>query len=240
VFTANVTSTVGKPTGTVTFYDGSTLLGAASLNNGTAAYTTSSLAAGTHSVTAAYSGDSNFATVTSAAITETVADFSVAPPTGGSASATVSAGGQATYQLTAAPPSGQVFGAPITFTVTGLPAGATAVFSPASIPAGAGSTNVTLSIQLANTAKLAPPQLFGGGAALGVILLPFLRRRQRAQLIRFVFLAGIGGAAFILTLAGCGGSSSNAPPTQSQSYVLTVTATSGSSSHKTTLNLTIQ
>jgi hypothetical protein len=43
-------------TGTVTFYDGSTALGTGGISNGVAALTTSSLAAGTHSITAGGSG----------------------------------------------------------------------------------------------------------------------------------------------------------------------------------------
>ncbi len=49
--------------GTVTFSDGSTLLGTTSLSGSapaTATYTTSILAAATHTITASYSGDSNF------------------------------------------------------------------------------------------------------------------------------------------------------------------------------------
>ncbi len=54
-FTATVSSS-GTPTGSVSFYDGTTLLGTVTLSQGTAAYTTSSLAAGNHSITATYSG----------------------------------------------------------------------------------------------------------------------------------------------------------------------------------------
>jgi hypothetical protein len=50
----------GKPTGTVTFYDGSTLLGTSTIVNGTATFTTSSLVAGTHNIIASYSGNGNF------------------------------------------------------------------------------------------------------------------------------------------------------------------------------------
>jgi hypothetical protein len=59
-------------TGTVQFLDGATVLGAATLNRGLASLTTSTLAAGTHSITAAYSGDANNSGSTSAAVAETV------------------------------------------------------------------------------------------------------------------------------------------------------------------------
>jgi hypothetical protein len=68
-FTAAVTVNspgAGTPTGLVTFYDGSTAVGIGTLGaNGTATFLTSGLAVGTHSLTAQYNGDSNFATSTS-------------------------------------------------------------------------------------------------------------------------------------------------------------------------------
>ena len=69
-FSAKVSPSLA--TGTITFYDGSTSLGAASLNNGTALLSTSALAAGTHSITAAYSGDPNDNASTSSALTQIV------------------------------------------------------------------------------------------------------------------------------------------------------------------------
>ena len=61
------------PTGTVTFYDGATALGSASLDNtGHAALTTSALTGGTHLLHAVYNGDSNFASSASASISVTL------------------------------------------------------------------------------------------------------------------------------------------------------------------------
>src|SRR6266852_6564386 len=72
-FTAAVTSPVtGTLTGTVTFQDGATALGMGTLSGGTATFTTSGLTAGTHSITAVYSGDANFAGGTSPALMQTV------------------------------------------------------------------------------------------------------------------------------------------------------------------------
>ncbi len=65
-FTATVSSSASVPTGTVSFIDGTVPLGSATLSNGTATFTTSALTVGTHSITAIYSGDTNFITVTSA------------------------------------------------------------------------------------------------------------------------------------------------------------------------------
>jgi hypothetical protein len=74
--TATVTASVAgaaTPTGTVTFRDGATVLGTAALDpSGRAAFTTAGLAAGTHSLTAAYGGDARSAASTSPALSQTV------------------------------------------------------------------------------------------------------------------------------------------------------------------------
>jgi len=72
---ATVTSSLGgKPTGTVTFKDGSTSLGTVNLSGGVASATVSSqpYPAGTYNVTAVYSGDATQATSTSPAVKVTL------------------------------------------------------------------------------------------------------------------------------------------------------------------------
>lgn len=60
-------------TGNVNFYSGSTKLGGnVALSNGVASYTTSTLAAGTDSITALFKGTSSFLTSTSSAVDESV------------------------------------------------------------------------------------------------------------------------------------------------------------------------
>jgi hypothetical protein len=54
-------------TGTVTFYDGTTSLGSGTLSSGTATLSTTFSTTGTHSLTAIYGGDLNYATSSSAA-----------------------------------------------------------------------------------------------------------------------------------------------------------------------------
>jgi RHS repeat-associated protein len=64
----------GAPTGTVSFLDGSTTLGTGTLNgSGQATFSTSALLAGSHSITAVYAGDGNFAGSGSTALSLTVA-----------------------------------------------------------------------------------------------------------------------------------------------------------------------
>ncbi|MGC8641029.1 MAG: beta strand repeat-containing protein [Isosphaeraceae bacterium] len=75
-FTATVAalSGSGTPTGIVTFMDGTTTLGTGTLSAGVATFTTSSLtvSGSPHSITAVYGGDTDFATSTSTALSQTV------------------------------------------------------------------------------------------------------------------------------------------------------------------------
>jgi hypothetical protein len=70
--TATVSASSGAPTGTVTFLDGSTTLGTGTLASGTATFQASALTPGTHSVTAAYGGDTNFNSSSSGALSQVV------------------------------------------------------------------------------------------------------------------------------------------------------------------------
>lgn len=74
-FTAHVTANApgsGTPNGTVSFYDGNTLLGTGALAGGVATFTAAILASGSHTITVVYGGDANLLTSTSAAFTQTV------------------------------------------------------------------------------------------------------------------------------------------------------------------------
>ena len=103
-FTATVSPSAA--TGTVQFFDGGNSLGTVPVSGGTALFVTGSLSVGSHSITAAYSGDSTYAASTSSALALTVNPIST------------------TTALTSSPnPStpGQV----VTFTATVSPAAST-------------------------------------------------------------------------------------------------------------------
>jgi hypothetical protein len=265
--TATVTSAAGTPTGTVTFLDGSTPLGTGTLADGVATLTTSSLTVGTHSISAAYSGDQNFVTATSGPLTQVVQDFSIKVNPSAPAVVTVLPGGTVVYTFTVTPPTGSTFPANIVLTASGLPAGATYSFSPASITAGEGSTTVTLTIVLpqtnAGTRQVAVrPSIQlatnsggksggkGGSVVrrlapftLALILLPFAGRLRRAgsRLRRTVslLLFMLAGMGAITGLSGCGsGTGFFAQPPEA--YTVTVTATSGALSHSFTFTLTVE
>jgi YVTN family beta-propeller protein len=74
-FTATVSTVApgaGTPTGMVTFFDGGNSIGTGTLGGSMATFQTSALTAGPHSITAQYSGDSNFVSSTSAGLSQMV------------------------------------------------------------------------------------------------------------------------------------------------------------------------
>lgn len=142
-FTASVTPSAA--TGTVTFFDGSTpISGDLPLVGGSASITTSALSAGTHSITAQYSGDATFNAATSPAFLQTV----------NAPKANVSISVQ--LKPTMLPPT---FGNSLTFTASVAPASATGTVtffdngSPisGSVPLSAGTASISTSALGAGT-----------------------------------------------------------------------------------------
>lgn len=79
IFSATVAPQAGgSATGNITIYDGTTSLGTVATSSNTGQLTASSLSTGTHSITAKYSGDANFASSTSTALSETVSPATTA------------------------------------------------------------------------------------------------------------------------------------------------------------------
>ena len=71
-FTAVLAGPGAPPSAAVTFLDGTTTLGTVTPSNGTAAYSTTALKGGSHSITAAFAGDTNYNAATSGVLTEAV------------------------------------------------------------------------------------------------------------------------------------------------------------------------
>lgn len=230
-------TTSGVPTGSITLLDGSTVLAVVPLPaTGGTAFTTSTLAMGTHTLTAAYAGDSNFLASTSAIATVVVgaaSDFSLAAT--GLTTQAVSPGNAATFAFSVAT-QGATLASPITLAVQGTPVGATASLNPTSLPPGGTVTSFTLTIQTPVTAMEKSPQPFRPDSSraslaglLAALLLPALgfggplRRLRSAR--RFVLLAV---ACFLLAslATGCGDRVNTAPEyTNAKSYTITVTGT---------------
>lgn len=235
--TASLPSYASSETGTMTFYSGSTVIGTAPVSGGSATLITTSLAAGSQSITAVYSGDADYGPGTSNPVSETVQDFTLAFA-GGNDSVTSQPGGTATFSFVVTPTNGALFPAGVTLSASNLPLGMTATFSPATIPVGSASTTVALTITLPGKATNERPRNPFGGAlpvALCLMLLPFARRmrKARARLARLVVLLVIG-AALAVGFTGCGST------TSSQKYSFSVTAASGALSHSLTPGLTVE
>ena len=240
-FTASISYTAIAPTGTVAFFDGTTQIGSGVVTAGVATSATSALTVGTHSITAVYSGDSNYTAATIGTLLEKIQDFTLTLLGGsGAGTANVPLGGQATYPLVITPVGGATLPAAVNMSVTGLPSGMTAVFTPSTVAANSAATNVTLVvISPGKSATQSTHRPFGGGSlpvALGLFLLPLAGMlRKTAYRWRSLAVLALAGAALAAGLAGC--QSSTYTP---QSFSLTVTAASGPLSHSTPLNLIVQ
>jgi hypothetical protein len=173
----------GSSLGTVSFFNGSTLLGMGTLNSsGVATFSATSLPVGSLSLTAVYSGNSGFAASTSVNFTETVnPGFTV---TALPASVTVAQGGAIAINVTV-PPLGGAFNQPVTLSASGLP-GATASFNPPTVTPGASGAPTAMTIQLANLAagvfgkeRSAPAHRFLlGSLFMAACCLTGIRRRR--------------------------------------------------------------
>jgi hypothetical protein len=160
--------------------------------------------------------------------------ISAAPP-----SQTIPSGGSTTYTITVGSVGG--FNSSVALTASGLPTGATGTFSPPQINPGDGPATSTFTVQTGavQTAQSRSSIWPIATPALALIfLLPFRRWRKvwRGKLLLLV--AGLVSLAGAASLMGCGGGF--ALPLQPQSYTITVTGTSGTDIHSTTVQLTVQ
>jgi sugar lactone lactonase YvrE len=246
---ATVASTTsGLPAGTVNFYDGATLLNSTPvpMSGGTAALTFSTLPPGTQTLTAVYSGNTNFLSGTSPGLTETVlsAGFTIAISP---ATQTILPLQSAHYTITLTPAT-STFTAPVSLAVSGLPAGVTASFAPSSIAAGAGTSTDILTVN-ANSQTLIENNnrnlnRVTAATALPLLIMPvaFTRRARKVtqRLSRTVRMIGIFFMlALMLTgLAGCGAGGFFSHGTQN--YTVTITAVSGPNTHTAIVTLIVQ
>ena len=256
-FTANVTAPSPNATGTVTFMEGTTVLGSAALSanggvvvtlttNANAAYATTSLVTGSHQIVAVYSGDSTFAPSTSAPAPNTVEDFTNTNT--GAASQPMFPGAATSYTFTLAPVSATTFLNDVTVAVDGLPPGSTYTFTPSTIKAGSGSTQVVLNVQTSSSLSARSAQPKNGPTPrtelpvalgmLGLVGLGALRKlRHKMPRTLLLLLLTLGSLLPIAALSGCAGGYFTLNPT---TYSLTVTGTEGPIQHTATASLTVQ
>ncbi len=212
--------TSGVPTGTVTFIDGTTTLGHSSIDgNGYASFFTSSLAIGTHTITAAYGGDSNFGGSTSVATSQVV---SLTPAFGISASAlapsSVAAGANSTSTITITAAGGLDPSTVKLSCSSILPASNTSPtcsFSSITVVSGIGTATLTVGTTgpSASLNERRTPLFYAfafllPSAGLGLVLLP---RRKNEKFVAMALVLLISGGCIIQS--ACGGGSKSAPPT---------------------------
>jgi len=254
-------------TGTVTLSSGSYSSGPIALSAGSASITipANSLAVGTDTLAADYSGDTNF---TSSTGNETVTVNYAGPPafalTATAVSVTPGAYTGNTSTITATPSNGFTGSVILTAVVTSAPTGSqdlpTWSFGTSPSQGSIGvygtspeTTTVTITTTAPSTAALTRPAFPGirwyqGGTALACLLLfgiPARRRRWRTLLGMLIFLAfAIGGVISCggggSSGGGGGGTTPTDPGTTPGTYVITVTGTSTTLSTTTTINVTVQ
>ena len=219
---ARVASTTsGIPTGTVQFFDAGTLIATAPLVNGSASAIELNPSSGNHTLSVAYSGDTNFHASTSANIIQAVnamPDFTVG--IAGSSQQTVIAGSSATFGLTVGS-QGPPFTGAVTLSANGLPAGATVSFSPPAVVPGSLSAPVTMTVTTRATTAFGSrnqPEL--ALAVIGAIFF-FTSRRIRTlpRLLAVLAVAGLFG------LSGCGARTASESVLPVQSFAIQVQAT---------------
>ena len=211
------------PTGTVTFNDGGTSIGTATVTpasatssagaSGTASLTHTFTTAGSHSLTAVYGGDTNYATSTSSAVSLAVGQTTTTKVL--SSATTISSGGNVTLTATVA---GAGTGASPTGTVQFMN-GSTALGTAQTCSAVSGATSPTCKATLMTTLSFfAPPSglnriptpqvpwILPLGFALVIFFLLSLKRvpARYRRVYACASLALLAGLVAGLAAAGCG------------------------------------
>jgi hypothetical protein len=220
---ASVSSTLGTPTGSVSFENGSQVADATqnpvTLDaNGNAVFNTENLPAGVYTLTAVYNSDQNFSSVTSSVIT-----FDVIPPsvliTANPSTMSITAGTPATVALTLTSlvtygaTNSQSGGVLIACDNTTVPQYSECTFDVQQVQVPAGSTgisNVTISTNIPVNVNASPsvrkshaPFAFAGMFGLGLLGLAFRRRASRYRHLLTSFCLAWMLGAVSLTNMGC-------------------------------------
>jgi sugar lactone lactonase YvrE len=251
------------PTGTVTFLNGSTSLGTRTVaaatdgsGNFVATLTATSVPGNGATLTAQYSGDTNYA-----ALTTTTA---FQPPTPSytisakPASLTVKQGASGSVTFTVTPQNGFTQAVSFQCDNSTLPKGVACSFSPASVtPNGTAAVTSTLTIATTGataTALYRPTHGFGwlpGGAVLALLLfgIPGAPRRFWSGVLMLVVLSIGCGITIGGGIIGCGGGGSgstgggshaaNATPPGAYSIQVTTSAGSATDTSPVTVSLTV-
>jgi len=245
----------GTPTGTVTFLDGTTVLGSGTLDAGVATYSTAALAAGSHPITARYSGSTIDAGSLSSALSQVVANAPVLVLNNPTPTVSVASGGSASVTLTVAN-AGAALAGPVTLSATGLPAGAACTLSSQSVDVSSGAVQVTalitttpsLTILGRNRGLQGLPPMKGLGAGAGALLIGGVfalpggrRRRRRMGLFLSALLVVLVGGLTACSSTSSGKGATAGTPTPAGTYTVAVTASAtGATPVTTSIQLTVQ
>ena len=249
-FTAQLTVTSAQaptaaPTGTVTFYDqslGVTLGTAAMGPNAQAVFTTTSIGAGTHIVTASYAGASYYLPSSSGNVSVQIDELMISRV--GNNNTNILPGTTVVYTLQVTPQVASTFLYNVSFSTTSLPAGASASFSPVTLSAAGKTAQVTMTVTTSAIAanSTSPTPFARLPLALGLLLPFFCARRIKKRLRKLpqrlgLMLLAMLGLAVAAGLSGCSGAGLFA--TRKMPYAITVTATEGTVSRSTQVPLAI-
>lgn len=175
-------------------------------------------------------------TVTGTGVAVVSADFGIAVSP---AQQTVSRGSAASFTIQLlSSASGTPFANPVTLTVSGLPVGATATFSPSSLVPGTSQASTSaLTVTVPSLSASLDRSIWPLGtfptASLGCVLLLLPLRRKRNV---FKLLVILVASLACVGLTACGGTGFAAPGSTS---TIVVTASSGSTTHTTTITLKV-
>jgi hypothetical protein len=224
-FTASVMKTPQSPkppTGAMTFLEGSIILGTTTLDStGTASFSTSTLVAGTHNITASYAGDATTKGSVSAAVAEVVSSSQAASSSSFAISAaplTVTVGQMASVAVKVSPANG--FSLPVKLSCTNLPSESACTFDSATIPAGGGSTTLQLSTTAPHDCGTSTSSYGSLAAALIMMLLP---RKKQTRIVKGLLLMLVAFCG-LTTMTGCGGICTDLG-TRPGTYTINVTGT---------------
>lgn len=254
MFNATVNGLVGTPTGNVTFYDGTAALATVPLDStGHAAFTTSTLAIGSHPLYASYAGDRIYASSKSITFTEIVvappADFSI---TLANPSITIRTQHHTTTTLTLASVSG--FADTLAISCANLPQYLTCRPTPGSaVLVANGSTQVSLYLDTDSVLGYAHNSIGPLPGRLASIACAFLfaplalfgctRGRNRGKLGIGLVVLVLALLPLSLALAGCGEIilPAEIPPSVAPgTYIIPITATGAVSGISHSAQLTLQ
>jgi hypothetical protein len=245
-FNVSLTPTLAgrpTPTGTVTLFEGTTNLASGTLSGGSATIAVSGLAVGSNTITAAYSGDSNF-NLNSAQTTIIVAPAPSLTLAANPTSLSLARGQTGVVTLTVTANSS--FSGSVTIAASGGPTGVTVVVNPGTLTLQGGQSataSVVISTVQPKNARLDPPgsgpasQLALAGIGLGLLLLIPLRRRAFIRLPMLLGAVALSLAA-LGSISGCGGSSYTVAPPGSGTITITAQA-SGITAQTVSISVTI-